>query len=60
MKTILEKMSASQMEQLKAGTASVISVADVVCSAGDGYAIKCCNGKDKGTGNTQDPVKTNP
>ena len=56
MKTILEEMSASQMEQLKAGTAYVLSKADVVCSAGDGYAVKCCIGKD--TPPKEPPVKT--
>ena len=47
MKNYLEKMSESQLAELKAGMASVISETDVVCSAGDGYAIKCCS--DNGT-----------
>jgi len=60
MKTILEKLDAAQMEQLKAGTASVVSEANVVCSAGDGYALSCCNGKGKETGSTETPVQLNP
>jgi hypothetical protein len=47
MKSFLENMSESQMAELKAGMASVISEADVVCCAGDGYAVKCCS--DNGT-----------